>query len=50
MNHLVTINNNSSQEEKTNDSATCVLHATTSTVSTLGRGKNKIYEKFPYSI
>ena len=43
MDHLVTINNNSSEDENTNDSATSA--STASTVSTSGRGKNKVYEK-----
>ena len=43
MDHLVTINNNSSEDENTNDSATSA--STASTVSTSGRGKNKIYER-----
>ena len=43
MDYLVTINNNSSEDENTN---VCTTSASTaSTVSTSGRDKNKIYEK-----
>ena len=48
MDHLVTINNNSSEDENTNDWATSA--STASTVSTSGRDKKKFMKKLAHSM